>query len=171
MELAAALTQPKRTNMIAAPINVFFLKYYFSCTFTLDVGKRSLFKTLQIYYASFFKIELWIMVLILDVNSEKCAHARSILCYLISLRYLIRSWAATNRLFFFLKKSLLLPFMNNVFITCQTCRRGCQRRGHRLSCPPSPRMSRSTCSSVVKVISVRWDFFQTDFVPNNVLSI
>ena len=46
------------------------------------------------------------MVLVLHGNSEKGAHVRINLCYLIYRRYLIRSGAVTNR-FFFGRKDLI----------------------------------------------------------------
>ena len=48
------------------------------------------------------------MVSILDGNSRIGAHVRSNLCYLICLRYLIRSRAVTNRIFFSPKRSIFL---------------------------------------------------------------
>ena len=52
--------------------------------------------------------------IILDGNSEVCAHVRSNLCYLICLRQLIRSRAATNRIFS-LQKDFFPSCMRNMF--------------------------------------------------------
>ena len=48
------------------------------------------------------------MVLRLDGNSERGAHARSNLCHLIYSRHLIRSRAVTNRIFFNLKRPIFI---------------------------------------------------------------
>ena len=49
------------------------------------------------------KVNEGTMVLILDVNSDKGAHVRSILLYLIWYRHLIKSRAVANREFFSLQ--------------------------------------------------------------------
>ena len=49
------------------------------------------------------KQTLYLMVLILDGKSEIGAHVRSILCYLICFRHLIRPKAVTIRSIFLLK--------------------------------------------------------------------
>ena len=57
------------------------------------------------------------MVLLLDGNSEMVSHVRSNLCYLICLRWLIRSRKVTNQnfllskdLFFFMRAQLVLSY-------------------------------------------------------------
>ena len=54
------------------------------------------------------------MVHILDGKSVVCAHGRSNLCYLISLRHSIRTKAVTNRIFLAPKK----PIYHNACATC-----------------------------------------------------
>ena len=57
------------------------------------------------------------MVYILDGNSVMGAHARSILCYWICSKQLIRSQAVRNRIFFLRKDPL--PFMRAQHVTIQ----------------------------------------------------
>ena len=54
------------------------------------------------------------MLLILDGNSEIGTHVTSNLCYLACLKYLIRSRAATKRIFFF-RKDIFSLCARNMF--------------------------------------------------------
>ena len=63
--------------------------------------KSNVQNELNVIHLIFFTVLLIIktVVLILDGNSENGAHVRNNLCYLICLRYLIRSRAVTNLVF------------------------------------------------------------------------
>ena len=57
------------------------------------------------------------MVLLLDGNSEICAHVRGNLCYLICFRHLIRAKSVTNRIFFSEKTYFPSCVRNIIWVT------------------------------------------------------